>query len=118
LDPVGLALEHFDAVGHYRDAYADGLPVDATGTLTDGSQVDGLVQLADALSRDPSFTACAARKLFVYGLGRTVDSSEGYLSDIVARWQARGLSLRNLLKELVVSDTFRSRRGNEPVQDP
>jgi len=112
LDPVGLGLEHFDAVGRYRESYAGGLPVDAAGVLTDGTHVDGLVQLADALSKDPSFIACAAKKLFVYGVGRTVDGSQGELDEIVAGWQKRGLSLRNLLKELVINETFRSRHGN------
>jgi hypothetical protein len=112
LDPVGLGLEHFDAIGRYRDTYVNGLPVDSAGTLSDGASFDGLVQLAGALSKDSSFASCAARKLFVYGLGRTVDTSQGYLEQVVTRWQAEGLSLRNLLKQLVVNDTFRARHGN------
>ena len=112
LDPLGLGLEHFDAIGRYRDVYAGGLAVDSKGQLTDGSSFDGLVQLADAMSKDPGFVACAARKLFVYGLGRKSDGSEAYLDQIVTQWQASGLSLRNLLKQLVVNDTFRSRHGN------
>lgn len=112
LDPVGLGLEHFDGIGRYRDTYANGLPVDSVGTLTDGSQFDGLLQLAQAMSKDPGFVACAARKLFVYGLGRKIDASQPYVDQIVERWQARGLSLRNLLQSLVESDTFRSRHGN------
>jgi hypothetical protein len=112
LDPVGLGLEHFDAIGRYRETYTSGQPVDAVGMLTDGSSFNGLPELAAAMSKDPSFVACAARKLFVYGLGRTVDPSEPYLEQIATQWQARGLSLKNLLKELVVNDTFRSRHGN------
>jgi Protein of unknown function (DUF1592)/Protein of unknown function (DUF1588)/Protein of unknown function (DUF1595)/Protein of unknown function (DUF1587)/Protein of unknown function (DUF1585) len=112
LDPIGLGLEHFDAIGSYRDTYTDGLPVDSKATFTDGTNVDGLAQLADALSKDPAVVACAAKKLFVYGLGRTADGSEGHLDQIVKGWQARGLSLENLLKELVVNDTFRARHGN------
>lgn len=111
LDPVGLGLEHFDGIGRYRANYENGLPIDSVGTLTDGSQFDGLLQLAQAMSKDPGFVSCAARKLFVYGLGRKVDGSEAYVDQIVARWQARGLSLRNLLQALVESDTFRSRHG-------
>ncbi len=112
LDPVGMGLEHFDAIGRYRDKYADGQPVDSLGTLSDGSTFDGLVPLADVMSKDPGFVACAARKLFVYGLGRTVGPSEGYLDQVVANWQGQGLSLRNLLKALAASDAFRSRHGN------
>jgi hypothetical protein len=112
LDPVGLGLEHFDAIGRYRDTYSNGQPVDSVGMLTDGSSFDGLPQLADAMSKDPGFITCAARKLFVYGLGRTVDASEGNLQQIVEEWRRQGLSLRNLLKAMVVNDTFRSRHGN------
>ncbi|HET6599319.1 MAG TPA: DUF1592 domain-containing protein, partial [Burkholderiaceae bacterium] len=112
LDPPGLGLEHFDAIGRYRDSYADGLPVDAAGTLADGSQFDGLAELARALTKDPGFVPCAAQKLFTYGLGRTPAGSEAYLEQIVTGWQARGLTLRNLLKQIVVSDTFRWRHGN------
>lgn len=112
LDPVGLGLEHFDGIGRYRDTYDNGLPVDAVGTLTDGTSFDGLVQLADAMAKDPDFIACAAQKLFVYGLGRTTTGSEGYLEQVVAQWRAQGLSLRSLLKALVTNDTFRSRHGN------
>jgi hypothetical protein len=112
LDPVGLGLERFDGIGRYRDTYDNGVAVDSVGKLTDGTTFDGLVQLADALAKDPEFIACAARKLFVYGLGRTTTDSEAYVEQIVAQWRARGLSLRNLLKALVTNDTFRSRHGN------
>lgn len=112
LDPVGLGLERFDGIGRYRDSYPNGLPVDSVGTLPDGSSFDGLVQLAQGLSKDPEFVACAAHKLFVYGLGRTTAGSEDYVEQIVDNWHAQGLSLRNLLKALVANDTFRLRRGN------
>jgi hypothetical protein len=64
------------------------------------------------VSKDPGYISCAAKKLFTYGLGRTPAGSEPYLDQIAAGWQKRGLSLRNLLKEIVVNDTFRSRHGN------
>jgi hypothetical protein len=112
LDPVGLGLEHFDGIGHYRDTYANGLPVDSQGMLSDGTSVDGLMGLADAISKNPGFVGCAAQKLFVYGLGRTIDGSGAYVDQITSQWQAQGLSLKNLLKAMVVNDTFRSRHGN------
>jgi hypothetical protein len=112
LDPVGLGLEHFDAIGRYRDTYDNGLPVDAAGELVDGAQFDGLVELAQRMSQDPEVLACVAHKLFVYGLGRTVGDSSAYLDQAVANWKTRGLSLKNLIKELVKNDTFRLRHGN------
>jgi len=112
LDPAGFGLEHFDAIGRYRDNYSNGQPVDSLGMLSDGSTFNGLLELAAGMSKDPGFVACVARKLFVYGLGRTADGSEGYVDQIVTTWQGQGLSLRNLLKAIVVNDTFRSRHGN------
>jgi hypothetical protein len=73
IDPVGLSLEKFDAVGRRRTV-EDGAPVDATGGLPDGSQfadVDGLEQ---ALLRRPDlFVETFTEKLMTYALGRGIE---------------------------------------------
>ena len=53
IDPVGFALENFDAVGQWRTATKAGLPIDAAGVLADGTQVDGPVALRQALLARP-----------------------------------------------------------------
>jgi hypothetical protein len=114
LDPVGLSLERFDGIGRYRETYADGLPIDASGVFPGGQPFDGLQGLAATIASDPSFVSCAAQKLFTFGIGRRIDESDPsapYLSQIVDGWKANGLTLRNLLKQLAVNDTFRFRRG-------
>jgi hypothetical protein len=114
LDPVGLSLEHFDGIGRYRETYADGLPIDASGAFPGGKPFDGLAGLAATIASDPSFVSCAAQKLFTFGIGRSIDGgdpSAPYLAQIVDGWKTNGLTLRNLLKQLASNDTFRFRRG-------
>jgi mono/diheme cytochrome c family protein len=70
MDPLGFALENFDAVGAWRER--DGrLPIDASGELTDGAKVDGVVALRRALVARPEvFLRTFTEKLLIYGLGR------------------------------------------------
>jgi cytochrome c5 len=73
MDPIGFALENFDAVGAWRTAEA-GTPIDATGELTDGTKVDGVVSLRNALlSRPELFVNTLTEKLLTYALGRGLD---------------------------------------------
>ena len=70
MDPVGLALENFDAVGAWRDREG-GTPIDASGQLFDGTHVDGPVALRNALlSRPENFVRTLSEKLMTYALGR------------------------------------------------
>jgi hypothetical protein len=72
MDPIGFALEHFDAVGRWRDADA-GQPIDALSTLLDGSTVDGLAGVQSMLLRHPElFVTAFTEKLLMYALGRNV----------------------------------------------
>jgi mono/diheme cytochrome c family protein len=78
MDPIGLALENFDAVGAYRERDGQslssiGTPIDATGQLMDGTQVDGVVTLRKALLKDPEvFVGALTEKLMTYAVGRGV----------------------------------------------
>ena len=74
MDPLGFALDHFDAVGKWRDADA-GTAVDASGTLPDGSSFKGLDGLRTLLdSRREQFVATVTEKLLAYGLGRGLEA--------------------------------------------
>ena len=73
MDPLGFALEHFDAVGKWRDAES-GVPVDASGALPDGTTFDGLPGLRDVLlARQDEFVTTVAEKLLTYALGRGIE---------------------------------------------
>jgi mono/diheme cytochrome c family protein len=73
MDPIGFALENFDAVGAWRTREA-GTAIDASGQLADGTRVDGVVTLRQALVRNPElFASTLTEKLLTYGLGRGLD---------------------------------------------
>jgi mono/diheme cytochrome c family protein len=70
MDPLGFALENFDAVGAYRTREAR-IPIDATGQLLDGTKVDGVESLRKALLKNPEmFVQTVTEKLMTYSLGR------------------------------------------------
>ncbi len=70
MDPLGFALENFDAVGAWRNTDA-GAPIDASGQLVDGSTVDGVVALRQSLLKHPdAFVTTMTEKLLTYALGR------------------------------------------------
>jgi hypothetical protein len=72
-EPIGLALENFDAVGAWRTEDGDS-PIDASGVLVDGSKVDGVASLRDALvRRSDQFVRVVTEKMLTYALGRGVD---------------------------------------------
>jgi hypothetical protein len=72
MDPIGFALENFDAVGKWRDQDA-GKPVEVKSTLADGTVVDGVAGVKSLLLKDPDrFVGAIAQKLLMYGIGRNV----------------------------------------------
>jgi hypothetical protein len=79
MDPIGFALENFDAVGHWRD-YESGIgsaAIDASGQLLDGTAVNGPIDLRRALVRDPEiFVSTVVEKLMIYALGRGLSSHD------------------------------------------
>ena len=73
MDPIGLSLENYDAVGLWREKDA-GAKVDASGTMYDGSKLTGPVTLRDAvLSHQDAFIGNFAENLLAYGVGRVLD---------------------------------------------
>jgi hypothetical protein len=73
MDPLGLALENFDAVGNWRTIDA-GTAIDPSATLADGTKVDGPASLRAALvGRSDLFVAMLSEKLLTYALGRGLD---------------------------------------------
>src|SRR5262245_41585578 len=77
MDPLGFALENFDAVGRWRERGEDDVPIDSTGALLDGTRINGPASLRDALLRQPeNFVRTLTEKLLTYGLGRGVEYSD------------------------------------------
>jgi len=70
MDPIGLTLENFDGVGQYR-AMEEGSPIDPSGKLVDGTQLNGIADLRRALVKySPEFIRVVTEKLLIYALGR------------------------------------------------
>jgi hypothetical protein len=70
MDPIGFSLENFDAVGHWRTT-DDGAPINTAGVLVDGTKLNGVKELREALLRySPQFVRVATEKLMIYALGR------------------------------------------------
>jgi mono/diheme cytochrome c family protein len=76
MDPIGFALENFDAVGQWR-TMDDGSPIDPSGTLYNGAKVDGPVALRNMLAgRHDVFAGVMTEKLLTYALGRGVQYTD------------------------------------------
>jgi Protein of unknown function (DUF1592)/Protein of unknown function (DUF1588)/Protein of unknown function (DUF1595)/Protein of unknown function (DUF1587)/Protein of unknown function (DUF1585) len=112
LDPYGLALENFDAIGKYRSTYANGQAIDASTTTGEGDSFTGLTGLADYVSKKPDLLQCVEQQLFTYSLGREItDTDTPYLNLVRQNWTTDTPSLPRLIKGLVTADTFRKRHG-------
>ncbi|HWB81280.1 MAG TPA: DUF1592 domain-containing protein [Nannocystaceae bacterium] len=113
IDPLGLGLEHYDAIGGYRMTDG-GKPVDASGNLPDGTEfADGLEMVALLAERD-DFARCTVKHTFTYALGRgTTLEDDPYLDEIFMEADAAGFTLEDLVFAITGSDTFRMRRGEE-----
>jgi hypothetical protein len=90
MDPLGFALEHFDAVGAWRGA-DEGVAIDASGQLTDGTMIDGAVSLRQAILKRPQvFVGTLSEKLLIYALGRTLTPHDGPVVRRIVREAAGG----------------------------
>ncbi|MCY3843140.1 MAG: DUF1592 domain-containing protein [Acidobacteria bacterium] len=116
MDPLGFALENFDGIGRWRSVAVDGTPVDASGTLTDGTGVDGPATLRRALiARQDNFVTTVAEKLLTYAVGRGVESFDGpAVRGIVAAAAAGDYRWSALVEGIVRSTPFQMRRSAEP----
>jgi hypothetical protein len=106
-EPIGLAMENFDATGMWR-TQDEGLPIDASGKLVDGTQVDGVASLRSALvKRSDTFSRVVVEKLLTYGLGRGVEYDDMPLvRSIVRDAAANNYKFSSLVMSIVKSPAF------------
>jgi cytochrome c5 len=112
MDPLGFALENFDGVGTWRAVEGE-KPVDASGTLPDGTRFDGPNGLrAILLNRRDEFVQTAAEKLLTYALGRGLESYDAPAVRAITREAAASDSRwSSLVAGIVKSTPFRMRRS-------
>jgi hypothetical protein len=114
MDPLGLALENFDAVGAWRTEDS-GETVDATGELSDGTRIDGVTGLREALLKRPDVLATTvAEKLLTYALGRGLEPEDMPAVRAVVRQAERdGYRFTSLIEGVVNSTPFQMRKAEE-----
>ncbi len=126
IDPWGVAFEHFDAVGRWRDQIRrmrpktdeeaapefDLTPVDAHETLPDGTEINGVDDLREYLlgTRKEDFARALVTKLMAYGLGRSLEfTDDRQVERFTADFIANDMKLKGLVKKVVSSDLFRTK---------
>ena len=113
MDPLGLALENYDAVGRWRTAGAVGLPIDSSGRLPDGTAFRGPAGLRSLLlERRHRFAATLTEKLLAYGLGRGPEYYDRPTVRAITREAAAdGYRWSSIIVGVVKSTPFRMRRS-------
>jgi hypothetical protein len=113
MDPLGFALENFDAIGAWRTQDREaGQPIDSSGQLADGSVVNGPVDLREALLERPDQIAqTLTEKLMIFALGRGVEYSDMPAVRKIVRAAAKDdYRFSAILTGIVLSDPFRMGR--------
>jgi hypothetical protein len=112
MDPLGLSLEYFDALGQWRTSDA-GAPINAVGVLLDGTPVDGPAALQRALvAQKEQFVRAVAGKLVTYAIGRQLESFDGpAIRGIVRAAAANDYRWSAIISAIVKSVPFQMRRS-------
>ncbi len=113
MDPLGLALEHFDGVGKWRALDDSGAPIDASGALPDGTKFDGADGLRNALLSSDRFLSTLSEKMLTYALGRGLEYYDMPAVRVIVRDAARDdYRFTSLIRAIVESAPFQMRRSH------
>jgi mono/diheme cytochrome c family protein len=119
MDPLGFALENFDATGMWRDKdrFA-GVGIDSAGELPDGTKINGPDDLRKALLRRPEqFVQAFVENLLTYAMGREREYYDmPTVRKIVRDAAAKDYKVSAIVQAVVKSEQFRMRRAPQPVQ--
>jgi len=122
MDPLGLALENFNAVGQFRANDPDTLtPIDAAGQLPDGTAINGPDDLRRALVGRPDhqFVQALTENLLTYALGRSLDYRDmPTVRRIVRQAASDNYSFKSIVLGVVASDAFREREAEHGTAIP
>jgi len=120
MDPLGFALENFDAIGAWRTKDVDaGTPIDAAGQLVDGTPVTGPIDLRQALMKRPGqFVQTLTEKLMIYGLGRGLEYYDMPAVRKIVRDAARdNYRFSSIVMGIVRSAPFQMKRVQETTSN-
>jgi uncharacterized protein DUF1592/uncharacterized protein DUF1588/uncharacterized protein DUF1585/uncharacterized protein DUF1587/uncharacterized protein DUF1595/cytochrome c len=116
MDPLGFALENFDAIGRWRTTEGVGnTPIDSSGSLTDGTKFQGPTELRKVLLRQPDqFVATVTEKMLSYSLGRRVEYYDApAVRKIVRDAAPNGYRWSSIILGIIKSTPFQMRRSSE-----
>jgi hypothetical protein len=117
MDPLGLSLENFDAVGKWRTLGESATPIDASGKMPDGTAFVGPAGLKQALLGSNRFVATLTEKLLTYGLGRGLEYYDGPAVRAILRDAAPdNYRVSALIVGIVQSPPFRMRRAQAGIE--
>ena len=114
MDPIGLALENFNAIGQWREEEG-GKPIDSAGQLVTGEKFSNVMELKEILasSRKQDFYRCLTEKMLTYALGRGVEYYDAPTVDsIVTPLNRNDGTMVDLIYGIVESTPFQKRRGD------
>ena len=119
MDPLGLALEQYDAVGAFRTSYAD-QAIDASATMPDGTQFEGLSGLHDVLwDRRERFTQAFIDRLLTYALGRGLEAYDQPVIRSIARQASDdNYRIHSIIEAVVTSTPFNFKKAPEAANEP
>jgi hypothetical protein len=105
MDPLGLPLETFDAIGRYRTT-ENGLTIDASGEVN-GVPVTTAREMGEAMAQSKSMAACMVRRFHAYAMGHDERDVDGaVINDLITSFETSGYQLRDLVVATVTHDAF------------
>ena len=116
MDPLGFAMDNFDAIGQWRTTEtAAKIPIDASGALPDGTKFQGVVELRKILASNPQqFVTVVTEKLLTYALGRGVEYyDQPAIREIMREASSRDYRWSALILGIVKSQPFQMRTPPE-----
>jgi cytochrome c5 len=116
MDPLGLALENFDAIGSYRKVNSDQTPIDASGVLPNGTEFNGPAQLRDALWQGrEQFAGTFVERILTYALGRGLEYYDmPAVRKIMREASKEDYRWSSIVMHVVESQPFKMRRSKGP----
>jgi hypothetical protein len=109
MDPLGLAFEHFDGVGLWRDT-DNGAAIDATGAVPDtdvAGPFDGVVELGQKVAQSADVRSCYARRFLTYAYGRSLTADDDCSrATVEAAFEQTGGNVKELMLTVTQTDGF------------
>jgi len=108
IDPLGFALENFDAIGRWRDQYGKGMPVNPAGKLPSGEAFASAGEFKNLMAqKHDQFNRCLTQKLLTYATGREqVPTDRPVIDSILREMKKDNQGLRDLIHLIVLSEVF------------